>query len=357
MASVTVLSLSYKTPPEEMWTQLKPVNQDFALRRIENHTWDFTIDVARFSLASIENTSANDLVMQQALQQFSATAIGIRDQLLDAFSKNTKQYGQSILEDLNRHLSLVHTRLQDITRESASLSPAVKESLASVNASTSALTALIASLKLPSTKGEIGEANTVDSIRSAFLAVPNVSIEQLGGPGETDAIVHFDLGGLEIAKVIVECKNRTAWSNAFLSQIERDMLHRSAQFGVLVTSTLPRDARSRGFVISERSGIVIVTRPDLAPGIMLMLYELVRSIDRLSDKAQTLQTLLRSRELMECVTNNLSLIQPLQNIIKTMEKAHVDITTMASSVIDAIQRNNAKLAENLPQNPAKGEQI
>jgi 3-oxoacyl-(acyl-carrier-protein) synthase len=130
------------------------------------------------------------------------------------------------------------------------------------------------------------------------------------------------------------------------------MSQRHAQFGLLVTAALPKDAKSRGFAVTERGGIIIITTADLAPAIALVLYELVLSLDKLSDKAQTLQTLLQSRELVECVTNNLSLVQPLQNIIKTMDKAHVDVTTTANSIINAIQRNNAKLAEHL-QNEAK----
>lgn len=345
-----VISSTLNLPPTEIWSQLKNENRDFALKQIQRGAWDFAVDLARFSLSTIEKTTASDLVLQEALQRFSATSMDIRDQLLDAFSNNSKQCGQGILEDLNRHLNLVHTRLQDITRESASLNPAIKESIASVNASASALNALMASLRLPGIKGDLGEVNIIDTVRSAFLAIPNVTIDQLGGSGETDAIIHFGLTGIELARVLVECKNRSTWSNSFIAQLERDMLEQRAEFGILVTAVLPKDAKSRGFTISEKSGIIIIATPELAPAIALILYELVRSLDKLSDKAQTLKALLRSRELVECVTNNLSLVQPLQNIIRTMDKAHVDVTTTANTIIDAIQRNNAKLAECLPQN-------
>ena len=347
-----MVSPTLTMPPTEMWGQLKNENRDFALKQIKRGAWDFAVDLARFSLGNIENTSTNDLMIQQALQQFSTTAIGIRDQLLGAFSENTYQYRQTILEDLNRHLGLVHKRLEDITRDNASLNPAVKESLASVNASTSALTALMASLRLPGVKGELAEVAVLDSIRSAFLVIQNVTIEQLGNSGDPDAIIHFDVGGVELAKVLIECKNRSTWSNSFLVQLERDMTERRAQFGILVTAVLPKEGKSRGYAVTENAGIVVITAPELAPAITLILYELVRSLDRLSGKAQTLQALLRSRELIECVTNNLSLVQPLQNIIKTMDKAHVDVTTTAKSIIDAIQRNNAKLTECL-QNEGK----
>ncbi|MGA3297300.1 MAG: DUF2130 domain-containing protein [Candidatus Bathyarchaeia archaeon] len=346
---MTMISPTLAMPPTEMWSQLKSENRGFALKQIKRGAWDFAVDLARFSLGNIENTSSNDLMIQQALQQFSTTAIGIKDQLLGAFSENTYQYRQTILEDLNRHLSLVHKRLEDITRENANLNPAVKESLASVNASTSALTALMASLRLPGVKGEVAEIAVLDSIRSAFLAIPNVTIEQLGNSGAPDGIIHLDVGGVELAKVLIECKNRSTWSNSFLVQLERDMKERRAQFGILVTTVLPKEGKSRGYAVTENAGIIIITAPELAPAITLVLYELVRSLDRLSTKAQTLQVLLRSRELAECVTSNLSLIQSLQTIIKTMDKAHSDVTTTVTNIMEAIERNNAKLAESLPR--------
>lgn len=329
----------------EVWSQLKPMNREFVLKQISKHTWDFAVDISRFSLSSLQGTSANDLLIQEAMSEFSTAVLQVRDQILAALSSNSKEYGQTILEDLNRQLNIVHQRLEAITRENASMNPTIKESLASLNATASAVGSLLTSLRLPSVKGEIGEINVVDNIRSGFLAIPNVSVEPFGGSGETDAAIHFNLDGLELAKVLVECKNRTAWSNAFVTQLEQDMLEERAEFGILVTTTLPRDAKSRGFAISERTGIIIITTCELAPAIALILYELVRSLEKLSNKAQTFRALLRSRELVECVTNNLSLVQPLQNIIKTVDKAHFDVTNTANRIIDVIQRNNAKLTE------------
>jgi hypothetical protein len=353
MASVTLLTDPSAGEAQEVWNQLKPVNREFVVKQISKHTWDFAVDISRFSLSNLQNTSANDLLIQQAMSEFGSSVLQVRDQILSALSSSSKEYGQVILEDLNRQLNLVHQRLEAITRENASMNPTIKESLASLNATASAVGSLLTSLKLPSVKGELGEINVIDNIRSGFLAIPSVNIEQFGGSGETDAIIHFDLDGLELVRVLIECKNRTAWSSSFLTQLEQDMLEQRAEFGILVTTVLPRDAKSRGFAISEKTGMIIITTAELAPAIALILYELVRTLDKLSNKAQTFQALLRSRELVECVTNNLSLIQPLQNIIKSIDKAHVEVTATVNRIIDEIRRNNAKLAENLPQHVAK----
>ena len=350
---MTVALYNLDTPPNEVWTQLKEANQNFAMKQIQKNTWNFAVDIARFSMTNLESTSANDLMLEQAIHEFTTTVTGIRDQILESFGKNSIQVGQSILDDLNRQLSIVHQRLEGLTRESAALNPALKESIASVNASTSAFSSLLSTLRLPNTKGELAEASVIDSIKTAFLAIPSVRIEALGGSGDTDAIIHFELSGLEMAKVVVECKNRNSWSNGFLTQLEADLSKHRAHFGLLVTSILPKEGKTRGYAISERNGIIIIATPDLAPSIALVLYELVRSLDRLSAKGQTIQTLFSSRELVECVTNNLSLVQPLRNVVAVMDKAHADITTTVSKIIDAIQRNNAKLAESFPSDGVK----
>jgi len=347
MASLTVLTELPAPETQEVWSQLKPVNREFVEKQIQRRTWDFAVDIARFSVATLQSTSANELMMQEALQDFNGTALRIRDQLLEAFDSTHKQYGQNILEDLNRHLGMVHQRLEVITRESGALNPAMKESLASMNSAASAIASLLASLKIPSIKGDIGETNVLDSMRGAFLGIPNVSIEPLGGSGDTDIIIRFDQSGIEIAKVLVESKNRATWSNSFLAQLEHDMSERKANFGILVTTALPKDAKSRGYSISEKGGIVIITMPDLAPTIMLVLYEILNSLDKLSMRGQTLRALLESRELVECLTSNLSLVEPLRGIIRIVDKARSEVIESINRIIDSIQRNNSKLADTL----------
>jgi hypothetical protein len=337
----------------DIMDQLKPINREFVAAQIQRGTWDFAIDIARFSLANLEGTSTNDLLMQQALGQFNSNVIQIRDQILDAFRSNAKQFGEDILEGLNRHLAVVHQRLESINSEHAALSPSLKESLACLNGSASALSALIASLKLPTAKGDIGEIGILDNLRSAFLGIPSVSIEPLGGPGDSDALIHFNMNGWEFANVLVENKNRSAWSNSFLTQLERHMSDRRAQFGILVSATLPKGAKSRGYTVTDQGGIIVITSPDLAPSVGLLLYELIRSLDTLSTKGETLNALLRSRELVECLTSNLSLVEPLRAIIKIMDKAHAEVSTNVNNITEAIQRNNAKLIKSLPQSEVK----
>jgi hypothetical protein len=347
MASLTVLTELPAPETQEVWSQLKPVNREFVEKQIQRRTWDFAVDVARFSVATLQSTSANDLMMQEALQDFNATALRIRDQLLEAFDSSHKQYGQNILEDLNRHLGIVHQRLEVITRENGALNPAVRESLASMNSATSAIGSLLASLKIPSIKGDIGETNVLDSMRAAFLGIPSVSIEPLGGSGNTDIIIHFDQNGIEIGKVLVESKNRETWSNSFLAQLERDMGAQGALFGILATTALPKDAKSRGYTIADRNRTIIITTPDLASAVVLIIYDLVQSLERLTGNGQTLQALLRSRELHQCLMSNLSLVDPLKNVIRIMDKAHADMTSSINSIIEAIQRNNSRLAEGM----------
>jgi hypothetical protein len=233
--------------------------------------------------------------------------------------------------------------------------PALKESLASLNASASAVTALIASLKVPSVKGELGEVNLIDDIRSTFLGVPNITIEPLGGSGHTDIVVHFNSNGLEIAKVLLENKNQSSWSNAFLAQLEDDMVESGANFGILVSTALPKNAKSRGYTLAEKSGIIVITTPELAAAVTLVLYDLLLSLERLSDKGRMLQEVLRSRELVDCLTSNLSLIDPLRNIIKIVDRSHADVTANVNRIIDAIQHNNSTLAESLASVHSNGE--
>ena len=344
---MTVVHASLDVPPSRIWSQLKHVNREFVVRRVESGNWDLAVDMARLSFASIQNTSTNDLLIQDALHQFNSIVIQIKEQLLDAFRSSTQEYGQSILADVNRHLSIVHQRLEAIARESAALGPAVKESLAVLNGSASTVAALLASLKVPGTKGEIGEIGLLNSMSSAFLGIPDVFVEPLGGSGDTDVILIFRSNGLELAKVVLENKNRASWSNAYVTQLESDMIERGAHFGILVTTALPKDAKSRGYAIAEKSGIIVITTPEIAPAIALVLYDLIRSLERLSNKGKMLQALLQSRELLDCITSNLSLVEPLRGVIKIMDKAHSDITLNINQIIEAIQRNNARLAESL----------
>jgi hypothetical protein len=344
---LTVVHASLKVPPPEMWSELKPVNREFVLRQVEGGNWDLAVDIARLSLATIRNTSTNDLLIQEALHEFNSTIVEIKEQILEAIRSSTVEYGQSILADVNRHLGIVHQRLEAISRESAAVGPALKETLATLDGSASAVAAVLASLKLPGAKGEIGEISVLDGLRTAFLGIPSVSIEPFGAAGETDAVIHFELNGIELAKVLVESKNRVAWSNAFLTQLERDMTQLRAHFGILVTTALPKNAKSRGYAVAERGGIIVITTPELASAIALVLYDLIRSLDRLTIKGQTLQALLRSRELLECLTSNLSLVTPLGGVIKIMDKAHNDVTSNINQIIEAIRRNNSKLIEKI----------
>jgi hypothetical protein len=349
MASVTLLAEPPAAEAEEVWTQLKPVNREFVVKQISKHTWDFAVDISRFSLSSLQNTSANDLLIQEAMSEFGTTVLQVKDQILAALNSSSKEYGQVILEDLNRQLSIVHQRLEAITRESATLNPALKESLASLNGTASAIGSLLTSLKLPSVKGELGETCVLDGMRAAFLGISSVSIEPLGGAGDTDMIIHFEQNSMEIAKVLVESKNRIAWSNSFLAQLQRDMDEKKANFGILVTAALPKDAKTRGYTVADKSGIIIIATPELAPTVALVLYELIRSLDRLSNRGQALQTLLQSRELVDCLANNLFLVEPLRGIARIVDKARADVNSAVSSIVDAIQRNNTKLAEYLSE--------
>jgi hypothetical protein len=347
MASMVVLDVGLEVAPEEIWSQLKPINREFAVKQIETDNWDLAVDVARMSFRSIENISTNDLLIQQALREFNSTVVQMKEQIVDAVESNSEENAQSILNDLNRHLALVHQRLETVSRETVAVGPALKESLASLNASASAATALIASLKVPSIKGDLGEISVIDDLRSSFLGVPDITIEPVGGSGDTDVIIHFSSNGLEIAKALLENKSRSSWSNAFLTQLESDMIQRATHFGILVTTALPKNAKSRGYALAEKNGIVVITTPELAAAVTLVLYDLILSLERLTDKGQMLQELLRSRELIDCLASNLSLIEPLRDIIKIMNKAHSDVTSSVNRIIDTIQRNNSKLADSV----------
>jgi len=350
VASLTILTEPPAAETKEVWSQLKSVNREFVLKQISKHTWDFAVDVSRFSLSSLQNTSANDLLIQQAMSEFGTSVLQVRDQILTALSSSSKEYGQIVLEDLNRQLNIVHQRLEVITRENAALNPALKESLASLNATASTVGSLLVSLKLPGVKGDLGETNVLDGVKAAFLGIPSVSIEPLGGAGDTDAILRIEQKGIEIAKVLMESKNRASWSNTFLTQLQRDMEEWKATFGILVSATLPKDARTRGYAIAEQTGIIVIVSPELAPAVALILYELIRSLDGLAAKGRTLQEFLRSRDLIECLNSNLSLVEPLEAIIKIVDKAHSDITTRLNAIVDSIQGNNIKLAETLSAN-------
>jgi hypothetical protein len=354
MASLTAVD-SIVTVPRGIWSQLKPINREFVRKQVETSNWDLAVDIARLSFATFQNTSTNDLMIQQALREFNSIVIQMKEQILDAFKSESEEYAQNILDDLNRHLAILHQRLEGLSRETGAVGPALRESLASLNASASAVTALISSLKVPSVKGDLGEANIIDELRSSFLGVPNITVDPLGGSGETDAVVHFNSNGVEIAKALLENKCRSSWSNAFLAQLERDMIERGAHFGILVTTALPKTAKSRGYTLTERNGIIVITTPELAAAVILVLYDLLGSLERLSDKGRILQEVLRSRELVDCLTSNLSLIDPLRNIIKIVGKAHSDITSSINGIIDAIQHNNSKLVERVAPTHSNGE--
>jgi hypothetical protein len=177
--------------------------------------------------------------------------------------------------------------------------------------------------------------------------VPNITIEPLGGSGDTDIVVHVNSNGLEIAKVLLENKNRSSWSNAFLAQLEHDMAKTGAHFGILVTTALPKNAKSRGYALTEKNGIIVITAPELAGAVALVLYDILLSLERLSAKSRMLHEVLQSKELVECLASNLSLVEPLRDVIKITDKAHTDVTSGITRIIDAIEQNNSRLLESL----------
>ncbi len=348
---VALLEMSRVVPmqsaPPEIWIKLKQVNQQFVLTEIAKDTWDFAVDVARVSMASLQNTATNDLIIQEALQQFNNATLQIKEQILTALDYNTKEYGQKLLDDVNRNLSFLQKHLEGIADDNKALHPALKETLATVSSSASAVTALLTSLRMPHLKGETSEVNVFDELKTAFLAITSVSIEPLGGSGETDGIIRFNLDGVELTKVVVEVKDRSAWSNLFISQLSHDMREHEAQFGILVTSALPKSAKARGYSISENDGIIVITTPQLAPATALIVYDLIVALNRFTEKGKTLTSLLNSRELFDCLNSNLSLVEPLRQVLKVIDKAHNEITSRVNDIIKAIQTNNSQLAQHL----------
>ncbi len=335
------------TAPPEIWTKLKQTNREFVLRQLAKDIWDFTVDAARLSLAGLQNTATNDLIVQDALQQFNQTTLQIKDQILTALNYSTKEYGQRLLDDVNRNLDLLQKRLEGLANDNRDLHPALKETLATLSGSASAVTALLASLRIPTSKGEMGEVNVLNELKMSFLGITTVSIESMGGSGETDAIVRFDLNGVDLVKVLVEVKDRTAWSNSFLSQLSNDMKEQQANFGILVTSALPKSAKARGYSVADKDGIIIITTPQLAPATALLIYDLIIALDRFTEKGKTFNSLLNSRELFDCLNSNLSLVEPLRQVLKVIDKAHSEISSRVNDIIKAIQQNNSQLAQHL----------
>lgn len=227
--------------------------------------------------------------------------------------------------------------LQDQGKSFGEIHTMLKEATGSVQ---TALTAL----RIPTVKGEEGEVVTMTSLQDAFLGVTGIQVEPIGGSDETDGIVKFVQGGIEVGRALVEVKSRKVWSNSSLTQIRSDMERYNAPTAVIVTDKLPRNAKGRGFVIDSQVGLAVVTTQDLLIPTITMFLEIQTMVYKAQRRVLDLESLSANRDLVQHLNDNMNCLEDCKQIIDTARDSSEKVKALASSIMTRIQTNNGKIA-------------
>src|SRR5438552_12161590 len=186
--------------------------------------------------------------VQQVTRQFELDFAGlqakvdrtIREKLDDLKGGNSDSIRQ-ITEAVNQALQVITLDVRTLIEQGRS----VTEVESKVKEATATLQSYLATMKLPTVRGEEGEKDVLRELEEAFLGQTCVRIEPIGGADATDVVVKFYHGGVEIGRSLVEVKSRKSWSNDYLDQVRQDMKRYNTAFAILAVEKLPKVAKPR----------------------------------------------------------------------------------------------------------------
>ena len=90
-------------------------------------------------------------------------------------------------------------------------------------------------------KGEILEDTLEDFLHEWFDETGDIITDVSKGKKGGDMIQEVTFNTIAIGKIKIEAKNTKTWSNKWLSDLRDNMIRYKADFGLLITKTLPKD--------------------------------------------------------------------------------------------------------------------
>jgi len=204
---------------------------------------------------------------------------------------------------------------------------------------------VMTTLQIPTVKGEEGEIQTIQGLKSAFFGIEGIDIEPIGGSDAADGIVKFFHSGLEVGRLLLEIKARRTWSNDFLDQMRNDMKRYNTSLAVLIADKLPRNAKGKGFSIDTETGLVVAVGSELAFPTVSMFYELHRTVFRLQKKALDIRHLSSNHDLIFYVNDNLKSLDDCKKILDAMNDAVRKVKEHVTTISSRLQENNGKIAQ------------
>lgn len=220
----------------------------------------------------------------------------------------------------------------------------LKTALSGLENAQSGLNTLLQTFKVSSVRGEKGELELLTMINEAFLTDKNILVKPLGGPDATDVMVKFCCQDLEIGDVLIESKATQTWSNDYLEQIKADMKRYGVATAILAVQKTPRGAKVRGYTIDDTLGIVVITTPEMAVSTLAMFYDIYLANYRLGRKTVNLQTIMDDKDILCHIQDNMECLNDCKKINDCVDKAHRDIHTHVSTIMNRLKENNEKIA-------------
>lgn len=203
----------------------------------------------------------------------------------------------------------------------------------------------IASIHIPAIKAEEGELLTLKSLQDAFFGVTGVSIEPIGGPDATDAVTHFKQQGVEIGKSLIEIKSRKKWSSDYLDQIKQDIKRYQTPLAIIVTDTLPRNARGKGFAIDAEVGIIVITTPDMVVQTVTMFYEIYATIKQMQKTTLDIDSIESKKNIIYYINDNLKCLEDCKKISDILEDSKDKVHQILENICQRLKGNNRAIVD------------
>jgi hypothetical protein len=80
--------------------------------------------------------------------------------------------------------------------------------------------------------------------------------------------------GIEAGKILYESKNTKSWSDGFISKLKKDNLHTKADIIVIVTKTMPKEAKGKFVLIDQ---VWVTTLENLKDMSLMLRYGLLKT--------------------------------------------------------------------------------
>lgn len=206
------------------------------------------------------------------------------------------------------------------------------------------------------TAGELGEGAEIDVYEALREAFEDDRIKRVdkGVPG-ADIIHDVMHNGQMCGRIVYDSKNRSAWRNDYVAKLRQDRLAAHADHAVLPSRVFPAGTRQLHF----QDGVVIVNPARLVPLVAMLRKHVIQTHTlRLSaqdrdEKTAALYDFINSErcvqlfERIETLTDNMLDLEVKEKkthdatwrrrgeLIKSVQKAHGDITTEIDKIVAA----------------------